>query len=444
MQNTSYLYHARRTLVLAWPMILSRVGLVTMSMMDVIVLGRAGAEELANYVLGQAIYDSLIAMSVGLMLGVPVLVAREMGAENAPAAPVILRRGLVLALALGLGLCALLQFAGGLYMLTGQSAELAARAASVTRILGLALPLVGLYYVCASYLEAQHRPMPGFVAIACANVLNLLFNIVLVLGLGPFPALGAPGCAMATVFTFALSAIGLMIYLRRDIRGRLWSVANVPPVREMVRIGLASGSSFLFEATAFAVLVLIIGRLGPLALAAHGVLFQFLAFTFMIAFGIAAATQVRVGNAWGRQDASGMARAGWTGLALSTLATGALTLVFALEREGFVRFFTTDEAVVAAALPVFFWIMLATIFDGGQTVMNSACRGRGDTWVPTGLHFLNYAVVMVPSAWVLAISFGQGLAGIYQGILLASVLSVGLMALRFHVLTQRLEPRTTG
>lgn len=437
MQTPGYSYHVRRTLVLAWPMILARVGLVTMSMMDVIVLGRAGASALADYVLGQAIYDSLIAMSVGLLLGVPVLVAREMGADNAAAAPVILRRGLVLALFLGLGLCGVLQFAGHLYAFTGQAPEMVDRAARVTGILAMALPLVGLYYVCAAYLEALHRPIPGFVAIACANVLNLGFNILLVLGPGPFPALGAPGCAMATVGTFALAALGMMVYLRADILGRLWRVPNVPPLREMVRIGLASGSSFLFEAMAFAVLVLIIGRLGPLALAAHGVLFQFLAFTFMIAFGIAAATQVRVGNAWGRQDPVGMARAGWTGLALACLGTGALTLVFAAAQAGLIGFFTTDAAVIAAALPVFGWIMLATIFDGGQTVMNSACRGRGDTWVPTGLHFFNYVVVMVPSAWILAITLGQGLAGVYQGIILASVLSVGLMALRFHVLTRR-------
>jgi multidrug resistance protein, MATE family len=433
----SYLHHAQRTLALAWPMILSRVGLITMSMMDVIVLGRAGVEDLAEYVLGQAIYDSLIATSVGLLLGVPVLVARETGAGNPEAAPAILRRGLVLALLLGGSLCLLLQFSGHLYALSGQSADMAARAAAVTRILALALPLVGLYYVCSAYLEAHHRPLPGFSAIAVANILNLGFNILFVLGPGPFPAMGAPGCALATVLTFALAALGLMIYLRRDILSAAKGAVIVPPVRDQVRIGLAAGGSFLFEATAFAVLVLIVGALGSLALAAYGVLFQFLAFTFMIAFGLAAATQVRVGNAWGRNDAIGMARAGWTGFALAVVSTGTLTLIFAAWRESFIAIFTDDRQVAAVALSFFGWIMLATIFDGGQTVMSNACRGRGDTWVPTGLHFFNYTIVMVPAAWALALPLGHGLAGIYQGILLASVLSVGLLAWRFRHLTSR-------
>jgi multidrug resistance protein, MATE family len=122
-------HHIRRTLVLAWPMILTRVGLVLMSTVDVVVLGRAGAGELAAYVLGQAIYDSLIAVTVGLLLGVPVLVARETGAGRDAAAGAIWRRGLVFAAVLGGSLCLVLQFGGVVFRATGQDPALAARAA---------------------------------------------------------------------------------------------------------------------------------------------------------------------------------------------------------------------------------------------------------------------------------------------------------------------------
>jgi MATE family multidrug resistance protein len=103
--------HVRRTLVLAWPMILTRVGIVAMSAIDVIVLGRAGADQLADLVLGQAVYDSMIGMTIGLLLGVPVLVARETGAGNDAASGAIWARGLLFGLVLGLALCAVLQFA---------------------------------------------------------------------------------------------------------------------------------------------------------------------------------------------------------------------------------------------------------------------------------------------------------------------------------------------
>ncbi len=429
--------HVTRTLILAWPMILSRVGIVTMFTLDVIVLGRAGAQELADYVLGLAIHDSLLGMVIGLLMGVPVLIARETGAGNDAAAAQIWRRGLVLALLLGLVLAGAMQFAETLYRATGQDPVLAQSAARVTRVVALSLPFVALYYVSAAFLEALHRPGVAFAAILLGNVINLGLNILLVFGAGPIPAMGATGSALATVLVFAVLSLGMAVYVLRVFPERRRygfgtpGLAMAPPFATQIRLGFASGASFLLESGSFSVLTLIVGALGTLALAAHGVLFQFLALTFMVAYGVAGATQVRVGNAWGRGDPVGMARAGWTGLGLAILATGAVTLGFLVFPEPALRIFTTDPAVIAAAAPVLIWVGLATVFDGGQSVMSNACRGRGDAWFPTLLHFGSYVLVMTPLALVFAFTLGQGLAGVYQAILAGSVISLSMMSARF-------------
>ena len=438
-------HHVLRTLVLAGPMILSRVGLVTMSTTDIVVLGHVGSGELADYVLGSTIQESLTGMLVGLLLGVPVLVARETARGNSAAAGTIWRRGLVFAALAGLAMCLALQFAEHVYLLTGQDPELAARAARVTGLLACALPFIALSQVSTAFLESLHRPVVGLAIIALANIANLGLNIVLVLGIGPFPALGAAGCALATVGTAALAAGAGFLFIRFRLReapgpgiGRDSARAvMVPRIREMTAIGLASGSSFFFEAASFTVMTLFVGRLGPVALAAQGVLFQFLIFSFMIAHGIAGATQVRVGNAWGRRDAAGIARAGWAGLALAMLFTSCVALGLTAFPEIPLRLFTSDPALTAVALPVLGWVALAMVFDGGQTVLNNTCRGRGDTWVPTCLVLMNYMGVMVPCAWLFTFAAGHGLPGIYQGILVASILSISVLALRFRALARR-------
>jgi MATE family multidrug resistance protein len=433
--------HVRGTVILAVPMIMSRVGIVGIHTVDVIVLGRAGAEPLADYVLGQAIQDSLIAMVIGLLLGVPVLVARETAAGNEAAAGAIWRRGLVIAAILGLVLAALLQFVGYLFTVTGQDPDLAARARRVAQVLAFAMPFVALFYVSEGFLEALHRPLVGTIAILIGNAINLGLNILLIFGAGPIPALGAVGCALATVLTFVILAAALGAYVRFALPGRArygigsGTRAVPPPASEQARIGLFSGGSFLIEATAFAAMTFFVGWLGMFALAAHGVVFQYTAITFMIAFGIAGATQVRVSNAWGRGSARDVARAGWTGLGIAILCTTAAAILVAIWPEGFLRLFTSDAEVVAAALPVLVWVIVATVFDGGQSVMNNACRGRGDTWVPTALHFGSYWLVMVPAAWLFAFPLGQGLSGIYQGVLVASIVSIAVLAARFRRLS---------
>ncbi|MBB4266247.1 MATE family efflux transporter [Roseospira visakhapatnamensis] len=440
--------HVLRTLKLATPVVMSRVGMMGLAAMDVVVLGRAGAEALADYVLATALYESLFATMAGLLLGVPVLTARAFGAGDLSSLGPIWRQGLIYGLLVGTGLCVLLQFAEPMLLWTGQSPEIAARSGVVTGVLALALPAIALFLVSATFLESIQRPSVGMVTVLLANLSNLAFNIVFVFGWGPIPALGAIGCAIATVLNAALLAAGVGLYVRFGLKDRValglagragggWAAAA--PLR---RTGYSAGLSSGLEAGAFSVVTLLVGMLGALALAMHGVLFQFLLLPFMVAFGIAAATQVRVGNAWGRGDARGLWLAGWIGLALASLVTGSAAIFYVVMPETLVRVFTTDPTVIAGAAPMMGWAALALMFDGGQSVMNHACRGRGDTWVPTSFHVVSYWLILIPAAALLTFPGGQGLAGVYQAIALASVVSLVAMATRFALIARRpLDPK---
>jgi MATE family multidrug resistance protein len=433
----------RRTLVLAWPVILSRVGIVLMSTMDVVVVGRAGAEELAYYVLGFAVIDSLVAVMAGLQLGVPVLAARSIGEGRPHLAAIIWRRGLLFSVVIGLMAALVWQGAPWFFSVTGQEEDLARGGGAVSALLAFSLPFIGLYLVSATLLEALEKPFHATIAVFIANGVNLMLSIVFVFGFGPIPAMGAWGCALATVITSALLGLGLAGYVRFVLPGRQVYGFGVktadfpPPGNEQRRLGYAAGASYGLEAAAFAGITVLAGLLGVLGLAAMGVLFQLFAVSFMISFGIAGATQVRVGNAWGRQDARGMAQAGWAGFGLSVLGSAAVSVVFLLFPEVFIRGLTNDQAVIAAALPVMIWMVMALLADGGQTVLNHACRGRGDTWIPTSLHMVTYWFVMLPLAWFLALYLGGGATGLYQAILISSLISLIAMGTRFVLLSRR-------
>lgn len=434
--------HIRRTLKLAWPVILSRVGMIGFLTIDVIVLGRAGAEELARYILGLSLSDSLMASMAGLMAGVTVLTARETGAGNDGASGTILRRGIVFGVLIGLVTALVLQWAEPMYRGLGQTPALATSAAPVTAMVAWALPFWAITFACTMFLEAIHRPLIGTYAVALANVVNLGLNIVLVFGLGPFPAMGAVGTAFSTVLVGAGMAIGLMLYLyrllpERETLGLTGPGSQAPGVGEQTRIGLFTGLSYLLEASSFVATTLMVGWLGTLALATFGISFQILGLGFMVAFGLAAATQVRVGNAWGRKDPRGMALAGWTGLGLAMGFCLLVSLLALFIPDTLLRIFSNDMVVIAAASGILFWVGLALTFDGMQTVMNHACRGRGDTVVPTALHFCSYWLIMVPMVWLLAIYVGQGVPGVFQGILIASIFSTVVLTLRFRSLARR-------
>ena len=91
--------------------------------------------------------------------------------------------------------------------------------------------------------------------------------------------------------------------------------------------------------------------------------------------------------------------------------------------------------LAAATLVAFMaWILM---FDGGQAVMANALRGRGDTWVTTGLQTFAFVGVMVPVAWVSAFVLNRGVIGLYEAILIATALSLVLLCGRFVQLSRR-------
>lgn len=450
--------------MLAFPVILSRVGILMMTTLDVVVVGRAGAQELAFYVLGYALIDSLIAVMAGLQLGVPVLTARSLGEGKPLVAAAIWRRGLLFAAAAGVVAALIVQGAPWFYRVTGQDPLIAQGGGSVTALLALALPFFGLFLVSAMFLEALEKPFHATIAVGVANIVNLALSLLLVFGSGPqealggfilpeifgyhVPALGAWGCALATVITAVLLGLGLAAYVRFGLPDKARFGLGVSPGsgapatmpvsgREQRKLGFAAGVSYGLEAMAFAGMTLLAGLLGVIGLASMGVLFALFALTFMVSFGIATATQVRVGNAWGRRDARAMARAGLVGFGLSLCLSSVVAMAFLAAPAFFVGLMTSDQQVILATLPVMVWMLLALLADGGQTVLNHACRGRGDTWVPTSLHLVSYWCVMLPLAYLLAIHWGGGTSGLYQAILISSLVSLVSMGSRFGVLVRR-------
>jgi MATE family multidrug resistance protein len=75
--------------------------------------------------------------------------------------------------------------------------------------------------------------------------------------------------------------------------------------------------------------------------------------------------------------------------------------------------------------------------DSLQVVTAASLRARGDVWLPTYTHLTSYIVVMMPLAWWLAIPQGMGILGMVTAIVIASVISAGLLLIRFWILARR-------
>ena len=427
---------------LAGPVIGSRLGMLTMSLADTVMLGRFAARELAYQSIAIAITIPLFVTTIGLCLGTLVETARAAGAGNPAGCGAAWRRGLVYAAGLGL-ICLGLALAGeSVLHLSGQSAELSLHGGRVVRILALGLPFMIVYVTCSYFLEALKRPAMPMIMMGTANLLNIFLNWMWIYGNLGFQPMGATGSAWATTAVRAALAAAIILYIwnlrdhehlavRRPAPGgwRVW--------RGQRRIGYSAGASQAVESLAFAMQTLIAGLLGTIALAAYSIAFQMLGMVFMVALGMGSATAVLVGHAWGAHDGPGMARAGWLGFGVNSVAMfllGGLLFAFA---PWIAKGFAVDAALVAGAAPLIAFIAFILIPDGGQVVLSHALRGRGDTVLPVLTHFISYLFVMIPLSWLLALKLERGAEGILEAILIASVVAAALLIWRFYYLAKR-------
>jgi len=195
---------------LAWPIMLSRSGILVMAFVDIVMVGRHAAEELAYAALGLSIFVPALVTAIGLQFGTMRDVATSFGAKRYEGCGEALRRGLPWSGVTGLAAAAIVAPSGLWLALVGHAPELAREAGKVAVAVAVGLPFQLLYVSCAFFLEGTRRPVPGMVVMLGANLLNILLNWILIYGNLGMPALGAVGSGIATsaVRIAMLAALG--------------------------------------------------------------------------------------------------------------------------------------------------------------------------------------------------------------------------------------------
>ncbi|HYT73668.1 MAG TPA: MATE family efflux transporter, partial [Vicinamibacterales bacterium] len=186
-------------------------------------------------------------------------------------------------------------------------------------------------------------------------------------------------------------------------------------------LGFPAAGQAVFEVGVFAAATALAGRVSANALAAHQIALNMAAFTFMVPFGIASAAAVRVGQAVGRNDAPGVAAAGWTAVGIGTAFMATASAVFLLFPRMLIRAFTTDQAVLDIGVALLFVAAIFQLFDGLQGVVTGALRGLGDTRTAMLWNLGGHWLFGLPLGYLLCFHAGLGVVGLWWG------LSAGLM-----------------
>ncbi|MBB4040582.1 MATE family multidrug resistance protein [Microvirga flocculans] len=433
-ERAAWLAELRATLSLGWPLVLATMAQNALMTSDVILMGWMGSEALAAGALGTNLYFAFLIFGIGLVNATSPIIAEELGRRRHSVREVrrTVRQGLWASVTVAIPIWIVAWNGEAILLAIGQEPVLAHNAGQYMRALQWSLLPFLFFLVLRSFLAALERPGWALFMGLLAVPVNFAAAYALMFGALGLPALGLIGAGLGTVIssTFMFVALALVILFHPRLRryhifGRFWR-PDWPRYRTLWRIGIPIGLTLTFEVTIFNAAAMLMGRIGENDLAAHAVALQIASFCFSVPLGISQAVTVRVGRAYGAQDAEGVTRAGWTSFALTMgfMGVTASLMMFAphLLLGAFLDLSDPDNAGVIALARSF--LVVAAIFqlaDGAQAVGAGMLRGLQDTRVPMLYAALGYWGVGLPLGVILA--FGTSLRGIGIWIGLASGLA---------------------
>jgi len=412
----------RPMLRLALPVILAELGWMGMGVADTLMVGRLGPEAIGAVGIGSSLLTGVVIFAMGLMLGLDTLVSQAHGAGRLEDCHRWLLHGvtvsLIIAVPTTLALFGLSRLLAGWGM---DPRVLVLTQPYLDIVTWSALPLL-LYAAFRRYLQGMGVVRPVMIALLAANVVNVLFNWILIFGKFGAPAMGVRGSAWATVIARVAMAGYLLIVIVVRERGRRPGLFETPMeisrqwLRRLIALGFPAAAQITLEVGVFAMATALAGRLAPVALASHQIALNIAACSFMVPLGLSSAGAVRVGHAVGRRDPEGAERAGWTALLFGAGFMVCTASVFILAPRWLIGAFTTDPGVLTLGSSLLFVAAVFQLFDGIQGVATGVLRGLGDTRTPMIWNLFAHWFAGLPLGYWLCFSLGLGVLGLWWGL----------------------------
>jgi MATE family multidrug resistance protein len=430
----------REVLSLAYPLILSNVTFTVQLFMDRLFLTWYSVEAVAGAVTGLFATWALVGLFLGTGEYVTAFIAQYLGAGRPWRVGPAVWQGIYFSAAAGLLLAVLHPLSGPVFALAGHDTMVQAHEVTYSRILLLGGWPIVLMATASTFFTGRGQTKVVLLVNALVAAVDVVLNYLWIFGHGGFPRAGVAGAALSTVLTQALgAAVYLALIFAPAHRARYATTRGWrfewPLFARLLRFGLPTGLQYFIEIMAFAVFMMIVGRIGTAELAASSLAFNLNMIVFFPMLGLGIAVSTLVARYLGSEEPAFAERSVWSAfwMSLGYMAAcgGAYLLMPRLLLGPYAG--GADPAtfghVQELAVVLLRFVAVYSIFDMMNVIFAAGLRGAGDTRYPMVTTLvLALAAMLIPAA---AACLVLG-AGVYVAWTAASayVVLIGLILMR--------------
>ncbi|MBN2097017.1 MAG: MATE family efflux transporter, partial [Candidatus Omnitrophica bacterium] len=417
---------------LTLPMMLGNILQTSFNVVDMIWVGRLGAEAIAAVAMGGVVLMVVITFIIGIATGTLALIARQIGAKDLKSADHVAMQSLIIGGVLSLVLAVMgIIFARPILQALGAKAAVLELGTEYLKIILMGgLMMVYLFLANAILRGAGDALTPMFLMIA-ATVLNIILDPLMIFGIG-FPPMGVNGAALATVLSRGLAAVAglyLLFQGRLGVRLHLSKIyVDFSTILRIIKIGFPNSIQMALRSVVGLVLMTIVAGYGQFAVAAYGIGLRIFSVVLMPGFALAGSAATLVGQNLGANKLLRAETSARSAAHFNSLMMGLAGIIFFVFSAKLVSVFSPNPDIIRLGSKYLRITSFGYIFIAQGLVLGRSLMGAGDTISPMLIALLSLLGIQIPLALLLPSYRQIGIEGIWWAILFASVLQ-GLLTI---------------
>lgn len=413
--------------MLSIPMILEMLMESIFALVDIIYVSRVSVNAVATVGLTESVLTLVYAVAIGLSMAATAMVARRTGEKDSEGA----NQTAVQVIFLGIFISILISIVGILYpkeilQLMGGEPDLIAEGYGYTRVLlGGNATVMLLFLINAIYRGAGNASIAMWTLIL-SNGLNIILDPIFIFGLGPIPAYGVEGAAIATTIgrgTAVVSQLLVLFFGAGKIKIAVKDlIIRTTLMINLIKVSLGGIGQFIIGTSSWVFLMRIMSEFGSEVLAGYTIAIRVMMFTLMPAWGMSNAAATLVGQNLGAQQPERAEKSVWLTSKYCAYFMGSVSLIYIFFAPTFLSWFSDNPEVVENGGLCLQIIAAGYIAYAYGMVVIQSFNGSGDTKTPTYINFVCFWLFQLPFAYIMAITLNFGPIGVFTAITLAEVL----------------------
>lgn len=423
--------------LLAIPMVLEMVGESLFAVVDFFFVSQVGEAAMATVGLTESVMFLIYSLSIGLANAATAMVARRIGEKEPEEAAISAAQAILISLAISIMIAIPgFFFAGNVLALMGAEQDVLDTGTGYTRIMFATNGVIMFLFLLNGIFRGTGNAAIAMRVLWLSNIINMILDPCLILGLGPFPELGVEGAAIATTIGRG-TGVAFQLYLlfsgNKAIKlKRSHFVPRWPIIGRLLKVASGGTGQYLISSASWIFLTRIVAEFGTSVMAGYQSAIRSIIFAILPAFGLSNACATLVGQSLGAKQPDRAEQAAWRSSFYAMVYMIIVSILFFFGADWVINLFAESEEALSAGISCLRIISSGYIFFGFGLVLSMAFNGAGDTRTPTIINFVAFWLVQIPLAYGLAKSLGYEQNGVYFAILIAEVVFTAICIIWFR------------